>query len=159
MSHWTFPSGSDAETEGLGRLLGEILPPGMVIALNGDPGTGKTGFVRGVAAGLGTDPGDVSSPTFTLIHEYPGRRTLYHLDTWRLSHPAEFSDLGIDELFAADAIVAIEWADRVESLLPPDRLTIDIEAVGETTRVFSVTAGGTDSELVLAAWRSASDSG
>lgn len=102
---------SEAETEAAGRELGSLLHPGQVIHLLGDLGAGKTVFVRGLAQGLGVDPDEVSSPTFTLIQEYRGRITLFHVDLYRLAG-AEVPDLGLDAL-TAEGVVAIEWANRL----------------------------------------------
>lgn len=102
---------SEAETEAAGRGLGARLQVGQMIHLLGDLGAGKTAFVRGLAQGLGVDPDEVSSPTFTLIQEYRGRLTLFHVDLYRLAG-AEVPDLGLDAL-AAEGIVAIEWANRL----------------------------------------------
>jgi tRNA threonylcarbamoyladenosine biosynthesis protein TsaE len=102
---------SDAETEALARRLGERAAPGTRIHLFGDLGAGKTVFVRGLAAGLGVDPEEVSSPTFTLIQQYRGRLPLYHVDLYRLAS-IEVPDLGLDAL-GADGVIAIEWAERL----------------------------------------------
>jgi tRNA threonylcarbamoyladenosine biosynthesis protein TsaE len=103
---------SEAETEDVGRRFAERLSRGQVIHLLGDLGAGKTAFVRGLAQGLGVDPDEVSSPTFTLIQEYRGGRlALFHVDLYRLAG-AEVPDLGLDSL-AAEGVVAIEWASRL----------------------------------------------
>jgi tRNA threonylcarbamoyladenosine biosynthesis protein TsaE len=102
---------SDAETEAVGARLGARLGPGARVWLHGDLGAGKTAFVRGLAEGLGLDPDDVSSPTFTIVQEYRGRIPLYHVDLYRLA-PGDVDDLGLDAL-AADGVLAIEWAERM----------------------------------------------
>ena len=103
---------SEAETEQAGEGLARQLASGAVILLYGNLGAGKTAFVRGLARGLGANPEDVSSPTFTIIQEYAGARApLHHVDLYRLE-PAEVDDLGLDDLVAGDGIVAIEWAER-----------------------------------------------
>jgi tRNA threonylcarbamoyladenosine biosynthesis protein TsaE len=109
---------NDTETAAVGRDLGETLSPGAVIHLFGDLGAGKTVFVRGLASGLGLDPDEVSSPTFTLIQEYrgQGRHPLFHVDLYRLAG-AEVDDLGLDAL-ATEGIVAIEWANRLPASQP-----------------------------------------
>ena len=104
-------SRSDTETEAIGAALAGRLGPGDRVLLYGELGAGKTAFVRGLAAGLGVDPDDVSSPTFTLVQEYRGRVPLYHVDLYRLA-PAEVDDLGLDAV-AADGVLAIEWAERM----------------------------------------------
>jgi tRNA threonylcarbamoyladenosine biosynthesis protein TsaE len=116
-------SHSEEETERLGRALAELLAPGDVIALCGPLGAGKTRLAQAIGAGLGvTEP--VTSPTFNLVHDYVGRVPVLHLDLYRLRGPEEARDLGWDELLQAGGVVLIEWADRVELLLPPDYLEI-----------------------------------
>ena len=103
---------SEAETAAAGRELAAALQRGAVVLLSGDLGAGKTAFVRGLAAGLGIDPDEVSSPTFTLVQEYRGGRlTLYHVDLYRLQ-AGEVDELGLDEL-TEEGVTAIEWADRL----------------------------------------------
>ena len=101
---------SETETAALGRELGRTLRPGAVVLLDGPLGAGKTAFVRGLAEGLGCDPDAVSSPTFTIIQEYPGRLTLEHVDLYRLT-PAEVDELALEELIEGQ-VVAVEWPDR-----------------------------------------------
>jgi tRNA threonylcarbamoyladenosine biosynthesis protein TsaE len=104
---------SEAETFEAGRELAGTLASGAILLLSGDLGAGKTAFVRGIAAGLGIDPLDVSSPTFTLIHEYRGGRLdLHHVDLYRLQS-VEVDDLGLDDLTLEAGITAIEWPDRL----------------------------------------------
>jgi tRNA threonylcarbamoyladenosine biosynthesis protein TsaE len=119
------------------RQLAASLAPGDVLLLSGDLGAGKTAFVRGLAQGLGIGEDEVSSPTFTLVHEYRGERlTLYHVDLYRLDRAAT-DDLGLDELGVADGILAIEWPDRLTHPLPGAR-AIDIEIVDDVTRRISI---------------------
>ena len=124
---------SEEDTAAVARSLAASLQPGDVLLLSGNLGAGKTAFVRGLAEGLGIDPGEVSSPTFTLIHEYGGGRlTLYHADLYRLDRAAT-EDLGLEELGVRDGVLAIEWPDRLTHALPGAR-RIDIQIVDETTR-------------------------
>ena len=124
---------SEEETMTVARQLAASLSAGDVLLLSGDLGAGKTAFVRGLAQGLGIDEADVSSPTFTLVHEYRGGRlTLYHVDLYRLDRAAT-NDLGLDELGVADGVLAIEWPDRLTHQLSGAR-AIDIEIVDDTTR-------------------------
>jgi tRNA threonylcarbamoyladenosine biosynthesis protein TsaE len=96
----------------VGAALGRTLRSGDVVLLYGNLGAGKTAFVRGLARGIGANPEDVSSPTFTIVHEYAGSSaTLFHVDLYRLD-PAEIDDLGLEDLVSGDGIVAIEWAER-----------------------------------------------
>jgi tRNA threonylcarbamoyladenosine biosynthesis protein TsaE len=128
---------SDEETAAVGRALGETLSPGAVIHLFGDLGAGKTVFVRGLASGLGIDPDEVSSPTFTLIQEYrqQGRHPLFHVDLYRLAG-AEVDDLGLDAL-AAEGIVAIEWANRLPDP-DPRAIIVRIDDEGDDRRRIAI---------------------
>jgi tRNA threonylcarbamoyladenosine biosynthesis protein TsaE len=122
-------------TTALGRQFAERLRPNDIVALIGPLGAGKTHLVRAIAEGLGiADSRVVSSPTFTLIHEYPARLPIYHFDVYRLQSPAEFLDLGAQEYFESGGVCLIEWADRVAECLPPALWMIDIEITGETSR-------------------------
>ena len=130
-------SGSQADTEAAARKMAGKLPANSVILLSGDLGAGKTAFVRGLAEGLGIDPLEVSSPTFTLIQEYRGGRlTLYHIDLYRLS-PREVDDLGLDDLTSEGGIVAVEWPDRW-SRPPADAVAVAIRLTGEETREIAI---------------------
>jgi tRNA threonylcarbamoyladenosine biosynthesis protein TsaE len=124
-----------------------------VVALVGDLGAGKTRLVQAAAEGLGVDPSVVNSPTFVLIQEYEGRLPVYHFDTYRLKDFDEFLELGADEYLASDGVCFVEWADRMAEVLPRDRLTIEFEFTGETTRSLRLSAGGPVSREVLAALR------
>ena len=104
---------SETETEAAGREFAATLAAGAVVLLSGDLGAGKTAFVRGLAEGLGVDPRDVTSPTFTLVQEYrSGRLPLFHVDLYRLK-PIEVDDIGLDEITLAGGVTAIEWPDRL----------------------------------------------
>jgi tRNA threonylcarbamoyladenosine biosynthesis protein TsaE len=139
-----------AETEALGRRLGELLFPNAVVALIGPLGAGKTHFVRAVAEGLGIrNPLAVTSPTFVLIQEYPARLPIFHFDAYRLRGPSEFLDLGVHEYFEGGGVCLIEWADRVIEALPEERLRIEIEPLDENRRRFRVTAIGLSYERLL----------
>jgi tRNA threonylcarbamoyladenosine biosynthesis protein TsaE len=141
-------------THAIGRRVGAALATGDVVALVGPLGSGKTALVRGIAEGAGVaDPREVNSPTFVIVNEYesgPGRPPLrlYHIDTYRLRHGGDLDALGFDEMLAAGAVL-IEWADRVEDLLPRDRLTITLEAIDDHTRRFDCVANGQRSETLL----------
>jgi tRNA threonylcarbamoyladenosine biosynthesis protein TsaE len=133
---------SEQDTERLGKALAELLPPGTVVGLIGTLGAGKTRLVQAVATALGVPEGGVTSPTFVLVNEYRGGRIpLYHFDTYRLKDDDEFLELGPEEYFDSDGISFVEWADRVEHLLPDDWLEIAIEVTGETTRRVAVVGG------------------
>jgi tRNA threonylcarbamoyladenosine biosynthesis protein TsaE len=127
---------SEDETAGVARELAATLNRGDVILLSGNLGAGKTAFVRGLAAGLGVDPDDVSSPTFTLVHEYRGGRlTLYHADLYRLEKVAT-EELGLEEMGVSDGVLAIEWPDRLAHALAGAR-EVQIDIVDENTRRIS----------------------
>ncbi len=127
---------SEDETADVARELAAALKAGDVILLSGNLGAGKTAFVRGLASGLGIDPEDVSSPTFTLVHEYRGGRlTLYHADLYRLERIAT-EEIGLEEMGVADGVLAIEWPDRLAHAMPGAR-AVQIEIVDETRRRIS----------------------
>lgn len=121
-----FTSWSPRQTAAFAGHLATTLSPGAVLALYGDLGSGKTCFVRGLAAALDV-PGPVTSPTYTLIHEYASTPPLYHMDLYRLRDADSLYTLGLDEYFEGGGITVIEWADRVESLLPPQTLRLFFE--------------------------------
>ena len=125
-------TGSEAETEAAGMRLAESLRAGDVVLLYGDLGAGKTAFTRGVAQGLGIDPAEVSSPTFTLVQEYHGRLPLYHVDLYRLEE-REVDDLGLDELVLGDGVVVIEWAERWRGR-PDDVIEVRLEHLDDERR-------------------------
>ncbi len=118
-------SRSADETRILGAALAPTLVPGDVVSLSGDLGAGKTTFVQGLAAALGVKQA-VTSPTFTLIHEYEGRYPVLHLDVYRLDSFQEVLDLGFEELLDPAAVIVIEWGEALAPLLPGTRLQIDI---------------------------------
>jgi tRNA threonylcarbamoyladenosine biosynthesis protein TsaE len=127
-----------------------LLFPGAVIALVGELGAGKTFLVRAIAEGLGMrDSRVVSSPTFVLIQEYQARLPIYHFDTYRLRTAEEFADLGVHEYFAGDGVCLIEWADRVESVLPAEHLRIHLETTGPTSRRLTIEARGQRYESIV----------
>lgn len=129
------------QTEAVARDLAQALRPGDVVLLHGDLGAGKTAFVRGLAAGLGADPDEVSSPTFTLMQEYRGRVCLRHVDLYRLDSLAEIDDLGIEEA-ADDAVVAVEWAERLGAHAPGRAWRVALRLVDEETRDVALTPPG-----------------
>ena len=134
-------SRSESETAALARELAVSLRAGDVLLLSGTLGAGKTAFVRGLAEGLGVDPDDVSSPTFTLVHEYRGGRlTLYHVDLYRLDRAAT-EELGLEEMGVADGVLAIEWPERLTHALPGAR-RVAIDIVDEHTRQIRMVDGG-----------------
>ena len=137
------------ETRDIAFEIANCLQAGDIVALIGDLGAGKTRFVKAVAQEFQVPPEHVNSPTFTLIHEYEGRVIIRHCDTYRLHNAEEFADLGLDELFAADGIALVEWADRVDEYLPRDRLQIRISIDSPTTRTIEALATGKRSRQIL----------
>jgi tRNA threonylcarbamoyladenosine biosynthesis protein TsaE len=132
---------SDAETVELGRRLAAELPRRGVVLLIGNLGAGKTTLAKGIVAGLGAaDPTEVSSPTFTLIHEF-GEGRAYHIDLYRLDDARAVESLGLDELFERDALTLIEWGERFPTLMPATRTEIRIRALPDGAREFTVTGG------------------
>jgi tRNA threonylcarbamoyladenosine biosynthesis protein TsaE len=126
---------SEQETFDLGRSLGQRLSGGEVIVLEGPLGAGKTVFARGVAAGLGIDPDEISSPTFTLVHEHAGPRApLLHIDLYRVEHPEEQATIGLEELLTSGAVVLVEWGERLNPALRRDAVTVRLQDLGESSR-------------------------
>src|SRR6185503_16250218 len=119
-----FLAQTEVDTVAAGRELGRSLAPGTTVLLYGELGAGKTAFVRGLAQGLGLDPDQVSSPTFTIVQEYRGREiTLQHVDLYRLT-PVEVADIALDDLSGDRTVVAIEWAERLPR--PPAPPIVDV---------------------------------
>jgi tRNA threonylcarbamoyladenosine biosynthesis protein TsaE len=132
----TFISHSPAETEALGEKFGRAAERGLVIALSGDLGAGKTQFVRGLARGVGVT-GRVHSPTFTLVNEYGGGRLkLFHLDLYRLETAEQILSAGIEEYLSPDGVAVVEWAERIADcgLRIADLKNVKIEILGELER-------------------------
>jgi tRNA threonylcarbamoyladenosine biosynthesis protein TsaE len=138
-----FQTKSTSETIRIGKNIGSVLLPGDVVALVGELGTGKTQFIKGLAAGVGVGkPTYISSPSFTLINEYAGKVPFYHIDLFRLKSEKETEELGLEEYFQGGGITAIEWADKIPSLLPQEILWIHIRYAGEHTRSFEIIGKG-----------------
>ncbi len=131
-------SHSPAETIEFGCQLAAELQPGAVLALTGELGAGKTCLVKGIAHGLGVEQ-EVTSPTFTLIHEYRGGRLpLYHVDLYRLDSIEQAVGIGIEEYLPGDGVTVIEWAEKIESLLPPGTKRLRLSLVNDTSRRIEV---------------------
>lgn len=132
-----FISNSAEETAAFGRKRALTTRAGDIIALSGDLGTGKTQFVKGFAAGLGSEAA-VTSPTFTLLHEYTGGRlAVYHFDFYRLEDHKAALRLGLDDYFFNDGVSVVEWADRFRDLIPPSAHWISFEMKSETVRIIT----------------------
>ena len=145
-----FVSGSPIQTARIGERLGWLLRGGEVICLAGQLGAGKTCFAQGIGRGWGATD-DLTSPTFTLIHELrraPDRARLYHVDLYRIEKESEAWLLGLTDLMDTTASLIIEWPERAPSLLPPDRLWVELETIDETRRRLTFNATG-DAHLQL----------
>ncbi|MBN2144677.1 MAG: tRNA (adenosine(37)-N6)-threonylcarbamoyltransferase complex ATPase subunit type 1 TsaE [Candidatus Aureabacteria bacterium] len=132
-----FTSHSPEETRIWGKTLAGILTPGMVVGLCGTLGTGKTLLVKAVCEALEVPPDTVTSPTFTLVNEYQGKYKIIHMDVYRLERAYEFELLDMNLFLSQDAIILIEWAEKVRHLLPRTDLYIEITALNETKRRFT----------------------
>ena len=134
-----FETHGEEETIELGRRIAAMLLKRAVVLLIGNLGAGKTTLAKGIISGLGAaEPEDVTSPTFTLIHEY-GEGRAYHIDLYRLDRPEQVATLGLDEIFDREAVVLIEWGERFPQLLPADRIEIRIEPTNEDSRRIEIT--------------------
>ena len=128
-------SKSAERTREIASLIGGKLRKGDILALSGELGSGKTCFTGGLARGLDvSEKYQITSPTFTLINEYPGRCKLYHFDVYRLNGYSDFEDLGYEEYFSGDGIVVIEWAEKIVQILPNDTIFISFEYLDENRR-------------------------
>jgi len=135
----SFETHGEDETIELGRRIAATLPKRAVVLLIGNLGAGKTTLAKGIISGLrAAEPEDVTSPTFTLIHEY-GEGRVYHIDLYRLDRPEEVATLGLDEIFDREAVVLIEWGERFPQLLPANRIEIQIEPLSEGSRRIEIT--------------------
>ena len=134
-----FHSDSPEQTAEIAREIAALIPAPAVIQLTGNLGAGKTTLTKSLVEAWGASAADeVSSPTFTLIHEYGEPVAVYHIDLYRLETPAEFYSLGLDEIFDSRARVLIEWGEKFAPLLPKDRWTITIAHAGGDARVITV---------------------
>ena len=123
------------ETQKLGQKIGTLLKYPLIIALIGDLGSGKTAFVQGLAGGLDVSADYyITSPTFTLINEYPGRLPLFHVDLYRLETVNDLDDIGLDELLCDRAVIAIEWADKLSVDLSNEYLSVRFQIIDENCR-------------------------
>ena len=144
MTH-QFETPTAADTIRVGHEIAKLLAPPKFLILRGDLGAGKTTLVKGIAEALGAaDPDEVTSPTFTLIHEYEGTRNgepvmLYHLDLYRIEEERQLDSLGLDEIAAPDAIVLVEWGEKFPSVVKRSHGEIVLEATGGDTRKITVT--------------------
>ena len=133
---------SAEETTAFGRTLIDLLAPPKLVLLRGDLGAGKTTLIKGIAAGFeAASEEDVTSPTFTLVHEYRGpKATLYHIDLYRVDTPRQLETLGLDDLFTENSILLIEWGEKFARLVRDRDVEITLERVGENDRKIQVTS-------------------
>ncbi len=132
---------NEAGTENAGRELAEKLRPGAVVAMYGDLGAGKTAFVRGMARGLGIEA-RVSSPTFTIVNEYPGKTPLFHFDMYRLKSADELFEIGWEDYLERGGICVVEWSENVREAIGSGAVSVSIEKTGVNSR--RITIGGTE---------------
>ena len=135
-----FHSKSESETEAIGAEFARDLPGGTVVAMYGELGAGKTAFVRGMARGMGIDC-RVSSPTFTIVNEYPGKRELIHFDMYRLSSADELFDIGWEDYLRRGAVCAVEWSENVSDAFWGDEIVVRIDKLGEDERLITIGEG------------------
>lgn len=136
------------ETIALGKRLGELLQPNMLLTLSGDLGAGKTTFTKGIGSGLGITK-VINSPTFTILKQYQGRLNLSHFDAYRLE--GQDDDLGFEEIFDSEDVCVVEWANFIEDILPSERLEIVIRKIDENAREFKFKAVGNRYQQIVEA--------
>lgn len=149
-------SGSAEDTIRIGEIIGRRLQPGDIVALIGELGAGKTALTKGIARGLGISSGfTITSPTFTLINEYPGESPagipLTHIDTYRLGGSQDLVDMGVEEYFYGTGVVVIEWAERIMDILPEKSLVIRIEYLDENRRKIKIRGEAGKRESIMTA--------
>ena len=128
-------SGDPTKTFYIGRILGEALTAGDIVALTGELGAGKTCLTQGIARGLGVpEVYQITSPTFTLVNEYPGRLNLIHLDVYRLSSSRDLQDLGYEEFFFGKGVTVIEWAEKIQDIIPEKSLSVTMAYLDQNQR-------------------------
>ena len=148
-------SSSAEQTGRMGFRLGALLKPGDLICLSGDMGAGKTVFSQGIGRGWGSET-PLTSPTFHLVHQHrraADRMILYHLDCYRLRGPQDVDGVGLDDILDSQGVVVLEWAERIEKVLPPERLWVDLRVLDGTRRNFVMEAVGKRYEELLLQFR------
>jgi tRNA threonylcarbamoyladenosine biosynthesis protein TsaE len=131
-----------AETEALAAELAASMRGGEIVLLRGELGSGKTAFVRGLASGLGVDPGEVASPTFVLLTSHSGRLTLFHADLYRLRGDGDESELGLEELPGSSGVLAVEWAERLGRVPWSNAWNVELRHEGGDVRLVRIEGGG-----------------
>lgn len=148
-------SNSESDTFRIGEKIGAAIDRPFIIFLSGTLGAGKTRFVQALASGLGIDSATVNSPTFTIMVPHTGRLTLLHVDAYRLNDLDEADQLGIDDWVEQGCVLVVEWAEKIEAILPPADLKIQIEQLGESSRQFKiVTTSEPGKQILLPSLRS-----
>ena len=147
-----YTTNSPEETFALGQKIGSLIDDPMVLALSGDLGSGKTVFVQGLARGLDVPPDYyITSPTFTLVNEYPGRLRLFHIDLYRLDHFGDLEDIGLHDILSNRAVVAIEWAEKLPEDFASNYIKIDFKIIDDDTRKINLIAYGHDATVLIKA--------
>lgn len=146
-----FTTQSAEQTIDVGRIIAQRMNTGLILLLYGDLGSGKTAFSQGIARGLEVPTSyPVTSPTYTLINEYPGRLPFYHVDLYRLPDPIDPDEIGLEEIFEGEGVVAVEWADRLHpSDRPSRRLDLHFRETGENQRCIRINQYGLDASDLL----------
>jgi tRNA threonylcarbamoyladenosine biosynthesis protein TsaE len=145
-----FISNSPRETEELGEQLGSVLSAGILLALRGGLGGGKTCFTRGIVASVAPQSSHmVASPTFAIMNSYLGNTPVYHFDFYRLTGDNDIAELGFDDYFYGDGVCVIEWSERLLELLPDDYITVGFEYTGDNQRHIIMTGNGLKSSDAL----------
>lgn len=145
---------SEQQTRELGELIGKRLEAGTVIGLNGMLGAGKTRLTQGIGIGLEIEDGNVVSPTYTICTPHEGRLVILHLDAYRINHPEEVDELGLDEVVEQGAVLVIEWAEKIEGLIPPIDLLVKVHTESESKRNLEFEAFSEKGESLIQAIRS-----
>lgn len=143
---------SPEETFDLGKKIGLLIDDPIVLALSGDLGSGKTVFVQGLARGLDV-PSDyyITSPTFTLVNEYPARLSLFHIDLYRLDHFGDLEDIGLHDILSKRVVVAIEWAEKLPRDFASNYIKFAFEIIDDNTRKINLIAYGHDPTVLIKA--------
>jgi tRNA threonylcarbamoyladenosine biosynthesis protein TsaE len=128
---------SPEETFFIGKCVAAFLSSGSVIALDGELGSGKTSFARGIAAGLGINE-NLTSPTYTIINEYPCSPVLYHIDAYRLNSERDFEEIGGNEIINSDGICIVEWSERILKTLPCNTIAVSMKITGLSSRLIQI---------------------
>ena len=142
-TQFSITTDASAQTRKLGQHIGRLASPGIVFALNGDLGTGKTTLTQGIAKGLEVpDEYYITSPSYTLVNQYPGRLPLYHIDLYRIETAAALEDIGLYDILVEEGIIVIEWADKLDAGVLTEYISADMKFVDENVREIRLDAYG-----------------